>query len=586
LTDRPDGQLIGTKNGGAVNGGRVDDGSIREDGMSAFFDAHREVLERAVAAAAERGYWSAYPEMPSGKIYGETAKADADAAFAAMLGQAFQLSGHPADGGTVGAEASPFGRDLAIRYPAAKPATLVAASEKAGEAWARASVEDRVGVCLEILQRVNRQSFLMALAVQHTSGQAFPMAFQAGGPHAQDRGLEAVAYAFQEMSRIPGAVTWTKPQGKNDPIVLDKVYRIVPRGVALVIGCATFPTWNGYPGLFASLATGNTVIVKPHPAAILPLALTIRIGREVLAEAGYPADVLLLAADSAEAPVTKELVTDPAVAIIDFTGSPTFGRWVRENAAGKQVYTEEAGVNPVVIDSVADMRAALGNLAFSLSLYSGQMCTTPQNIFIPKDGVGTPEGRKSFDEVAQGLATAIDKLLGDPERAAGICGAIQNEATLARVEAARKLGAVVRDSADIAGQEGARTATPLLVAVNASDEHAYLEERFGPITFLVRCDSTQDALMRASTSARCRGAITAALYSTDEDVIVRAADLFAKAGVALSVNLTGGIFVNQSAAFSDYHVTGANPSGNACLTDAAFVANRFRVATMRRPKAA
>ena len=48
----------------------------------------------------------------------------------------------------------------------------------------------------------------------------------------------------------------------------------------------------------------------------------------------------------------------------------------------------------------------------------------------------------------------------------------------------------------------------------------------------------------------------------------------------------GGVFVNQNAAFSDYHVTGANPAGNACLCDSAFVANRFRVASLRRPVAA
>ena len=51
----------------------------------------------------------------------------------------------------------------------------------------------------------------------------------------------------------------------------------------------------------------------------------------------------------------------------------------------------------------------------------------------------------------------------------------------------------------------------------------------------------------------------------------------------LSINLTGGIYVNQSAAFSDYHVSGANPAGNACLTDAAFVAGRFRVVGIRQP---
>ena len=89
------------------------------------------------------------------------------------------------------------------------------------------------------------------------------------------------------MSRIPGISVWEKPQGKNDPIRMEKHFTVVPRGVALVIGCSTFPTWNGYPGLFASLATGNTVIVKPHPGAILPLAITVKVAREVLAEAGF-----------------------------------------------------------------------------------------------------------------------------------------------------------------------------------------------------------------------------------------------------------------------------------------------------------
>ena len=53
-------------------------------------------------------------------------------------------------------------------------------------------------------------------------------------------------------------------------------------------------------------------------------------------------------------------------------------------------------------------------------------------------------------------------------------------------------------------------------------------------------------------------------------------------GVALSINLTSGVFVNQSAAFSDFHGTGSNPAANSALTDAAYVANRFRVVQHRR----
>ena len=554
--------------------------------MSRFFEAHFALLDQAVSACRTRGYWSAYPEAASGKIYGETAKADADEAFKALLGKPLEL-GQPEER-RVGRETSPYGMALGITYPAAAAETLITASARAGEGWAQASIDDRAGVCLEILHRINRQSFLIASAVMHTSGQGFMMAFQAGGPHAQDRGLEAIAYAYDEMRRVPAAALWSKPQGKGDPINLDKTWRIVPRGVSLVIGCATFPTWNAYPAIFASLATGNSVIVKPHPGSILPLALTVRIGRDVLKEAGFDPNVLMLAADEADAPVTKELVTNPGVAIVDFTGSPAFGKWVRENAATEVVFTEEAGINPIVIDSTENFRGMCANVAFSLSLYSGQMCTAPQNVFIPAGGIETGDGRKSFDDVAKGIADAVDKLLGDPDRAAAILGSIQNEATLKRIEGARKLGAVVRDSTNVThvGFDKARTATPLIVAVDAKDEPAWGEERFGPISFVVKTQSTAESIALASSSAKRKGAITASLYSTDDRVIEQAADAFARAGVPLSVNLTGGIYVNQSAAFSDYHVTGANPAGNACLTDAAFVANRFRVATVRRQKAA
>ncbi len=551
-----------------------------------FFEAHRALLDQAVSASRTRGYWSAYPEIPSGKVYGETAKADAEAAFKALVGQPFDLDQPSAR--RVGREVSPYGMPLGITYPSADAAALIAASEKAGETWARAAVDTRAGVCLEILQRINRQSFLMANAVMHTTGQSFMMAFQAGGPHAQDRGLEAVAYAYDEMKRVPDAAHWSKPQGKADPLVLDKTWRIVPRGVSLVIGCATFPTWNGYPAIFASLATGNTVIVKPHPGAILPLALTVKIGRDVLKEAGFDPNVLMLAADEADAPVTKELATNPGVAIVDFTGSPAFGQWVRENAATDVVFTEEAGINSIVIDSTDNLRGLSGNIAFSLSLYSGQMCTAPQNIFVPAGGIETNEGHKSFDDVAAAIGTAIDKLLGDPERAAALLGAVQSEATVRRIEVARRLGRVVRDSGatPVPGFEKARTASPLLVAVDAKDEAAWGEERFGPIAFVIKTASTAESIALAAGSARRKGAITASLYSTNDAVIGEAEAAFARAGVALSVNLTGGVYVNQSAAFSDYHVTGANPAGNACLTDAAFVANRFRVAAVRRQRAA
>ncbi|MBD3763207.1 MAG: phenylacetic acid degradation protein PaaN [Rhodobacterales bacterium] len=546
--------------------------------MPDFFDLHRPTLQSAVRALASREYWTPYPEVPSGKIYGETARAEGEAAFAALLGADFELPGHPGQG-RLGAELSPHGPVLGIRYPAATPDELIAAAQAAAPALAAATPETRVGACLEALARLNRDSFLIGNATMHTTGQAFAMAFQAGGPHAQDRGLEAVAAAWAEMTRFAPTARWEKPQGKAAPIVLHKTWTLRPAGIALTIGCNTFPTWNSYPGLFASLATGNPVIVKPHPRAILPLALTVRILRQVLAEAGLPADAVLLAVDEPGAEVTRELATRPEVRLIDYTGSSAFGDWLRDNARQAQLFTEETGVNSVVIAATPDLDGMCANLAFALSLYSGQMCTSPQNIYIPAGGIETDKGHRSADEVAAALVAAIDALLSDPARAAGICGAIANPATADRARTMAQRGRVLRAGVT-AGEAG-----PLVLAVKAGDAVA-AQECFGPVAFVIATPDADSAIRQAADLAATRGAITAALYDTDDARIARAEAAFAAAGVNLSVNLTGNIYVNQSAAFSDFHVTGANPAGNASLTDTAFVATRFRRVMSRRLAAA
>jgi len=558
-------------------------------GMShPFFERHQAVLNGALKAIRERGYWSAYPEVPSGKVYGETAKDDGEAAFKGRLNKPFVID-QPSSKGTVGAETSPYGMTLGVTYPQVDLNLLLPASQKAMKSWGASDVETRTGVCLEILHRLNKQSFQLANAVMHTTGQGFMMAFQAGGPHAQDRGLEAVAYAYEEMKRVPESVTWQKQVSKTDVIRLDKTYRIVPRGVSAVIGCSTFPTWNSYPSLFASLVTGNAVVVKPHPGAILPLAITVEIARAVIKEAGFDPNVITLAADSIEKPITKELVTRPEVRIVDYTGGSHFGEWIEKNVTHAMVFTEKAGVNSMIIDSVDDLKAMTGNLAFSLSLYSGQMCTTPQNIYVPRGGIKVGGQTMSFDEVAKSIVGAVNWFLGDPKRAAEVLGAIQNEATAQRIDAAAKDGDDVLRASEKAVNEAypnARVRGPVILKVDAKDTKAFMREMFGPISYIIATDSTAQSIELATKSAKELGAITWGLYSTDCGVIDETEDAAAEAGVPLSVNLTGQIFVNQSAAYSDYHVTGCNPSGNATLTDAAFVASRFRVTQSRMPSAA
>ena len=546
-----------------------------------LFDKHRATLDGALNAIRTRGYWSAYPEMPSPKVYGETAQEDGKKAFDACVGNEFTLD-QPGRKGTVATEASPYGVALNVSYAKCDAQALIDAGLAAMPAWQKIGAEGRAGVCLEILDRINKKSFEVATAVMMTTGQGWMMAFQAGGPHAQDRGLEAVAYAYKEQAEVPAETIWEKPQGKNPPLVMKKHFEVVGRGVALVVGCGTFPTWNTYPGLFAALATGNAVIVKPHPNAILPAAMSVRIAREVLAENGLDANLVTMFVTDVPAE-TQALAKHPAVQSIDFTGGNAFGNWLYENCRGKQIYAELAGVNNIVIDSTDNYKGMLRNLAFTLSLYAGQMCTTTQAIFVPADGVDTPDGKVPFDQVAADLGAAVDKFLSDPAVATAVLGAIQSPDTLARIEAAGKWGEVVLASKKIDHPEfpNAEVRTPVLLKVDVANEAAWMEERFGPIAFVVKVADTAAAITRSERVVRDHGALTVGLYSTKQEVIDAMTAATMRSNVALSINLTGGVFVNQSAAYSDYHGTGGNPAANASYADSAFVANRFRVVQRR-----
>jgi phenylacetic acid degradation protein paaN len=549
---------------------------------SPYFDKHREKLDAAVAACASREYYSAFDESPSPRVYGESAAGEGKAAFDAWLGQEFPLE-TPGSEGTVSTERSPYGFDLGVSYPRAHDVDALISAATAGmKAWRDAGPEARVGVCIEILERLHARVFELANAVQHTSGQAFVMAFQAGGAHALDRALEAIAYAWVEMTRVPRTAIWEKP-GKV-PVKMEKTFTVVPRGVALVIGCNTFPTWNSWPGLFASLVTGNPVVVKPHPSAVLPLAITVQVCQEVLGEAGFDPHLVTLAAEDPADKLASSLALRPEVKLIDYTGGNAFGDWLEQNARQAVVFTEKAGVNTVVIDSTSSFGAMCQNLAFSFALYTGQMCTAPQNVYLPADGVETDEGVKSPAEVAAGIGAAFDKLLGDDARAVELLGGVVNDGVLQRLEAAPSKGEVYVASRTVThpAYADATVRTPTIIGLTAADSDVYEAECFGPVAYLIATSGTDQSIELFRDTVQRHGAMTASVYSTSDEVVERMRDAALDAGVALSENLLGGVFVNQSAAYSDFHGTGANPAANASYTDGAYVASRFRVVQSRR----
>lgn len=552
--------------------------------MSSWFEKHSATLEKALDACARRYSWTAYPESPSSRVHGSELPAQGKRAFEALLGNRFALD-LPGHEGWVGTELSPFSRrPLGIAYPRVNLEAVFAAARRALPAWRDAGVRERVGLCLEMLARWGDPLalFVNAHATMHTAGQSYIMAFAGCGANALDRGLEALAYAWKAMNDVPQRAVWERGFGGPEAARLEKSYRIMPRGPAVVITCATFPQWNGYPAVMANLATGNPVILKPHPNATLPVALFVKIARELLAEAGFDPDLVTMVAEDRDHQVTLELLRHPDAAIVDFTGSAHFGGWIEQNCRRAQVYTETSGCNSVLLESTDDLAATARAIAHSLCQASAQMCTSVQNIYIPDGGIRAGGEAVSFDAVCAALRDAVDHHVADPANAAVLCGALVNDGVAHTVGAMRAAGArrgrIVRESGPYAHPDypNARTGTPLMIAVDPSATDLYGEERFGPVSFLIRAPSRAAALADAVQHVRARGAITSHVYSTDEAFLREAVDAYQVAGASVACNLSG-MPINFAAAYSDFHVTGLTPAGNACLTDLAFVTSRFRI---------
>lgn len=542
-----------------------------------LFKKHEAALNNAIQALHARTFFAAFPEHPAPAVYGETADATGQQRFKDALGKKFDELLQPDPVAWGGEEESPYLQEpLNIEYPLFHPGTLVERSVAAFQQWRKVGYDHRAAILMESLDGMKSRFFEIAYATMHTTGQGYMMAFQASGPHAADRALEAIAAGYEELQRFPAKALWDKPMGKYN-VQLSKEWRAVPKGVALVVGCSTFPTWNSVTGIYGSLITGNTAIVKPHPGAILPIAIVVAEIQKVLKQNGIDPNVCQLAVDTFEKLITTELAEHPDVRLIDYTGSSTFGSYL-ESLPGKTVFTEKTGVNSIIIDSVDNVDKVAANIAFSLCLYSGQMCTAPQNILIPQTGVKTAAGSLSFDEFAQKIVDNINSLVDNPKAGPFVLGAIQNKRTCDRVTEAENLpGKVWLRSRRIENPmfKNARMVTPVVVEVDASRQDVYGKELFGPIALLIKTGSTDESIAIAQTMAREQGAISCGAYVTDQSIKEKIADQMALAATPVSFNLTGGIYMNQNAAFSDFHVTGGNPAGNASFTNPEYVTKRF-----------
>lgn len=551
----------------------------------ALFEKHLQQLRQALAAMENRVYWSPFRENPAN--FPQEVLEAGQQAFEAYRDASFYLD-QPGVVGRNGAETSPYGLRLNVSYPVCNPDALILAARTAMWPWVKAGPEARIGMCLEILDRLHEHGVEMAHAAMHTTGQSFSFAYDFSVAQAMDRGLEAVAYAYREMKQVPSRAHWTRPTAKGGSITMDKTFTPAPRGVGLVIACSTSPTWSAFPGIFASLATGNPVIVKPHMEVVLPLAITVAICRMTLKEFGFDPNLVSLLVDDETRSVARIAALKPEIRLIDYTGGRGLGDWLEENVHQAVLFSQEPCLNSVVVDSTDDYLGLLRNLAGTVCLYAGQLASTPRVILVSREGVRTPDGVVAAEQFARDLGLAMARLTEDPARAADLLGCLRSLQTVESFDQVRCMGDVLRDSTQIEHPQWpmARCYSPLLVRFDAQAARQFSSQYFGPFVFLGETSTTAEALALAERFMEEEGALAFGLHSTNEHVQEMAEDVSLRLGVPLHLNLTGNVLMNQPAAFADFYGTGANPAANCSFTDSAFVARRFFLVQSQRTASA
>jgi acyl-CoA reductase-like NAD-dependent aldehyde dehydrogenase len=358
----------------------------------------------------------------------------------------------------------------------------VAAASGAFEGWMQTPPAERQRVFLAAADILESRSEDVAKWLIEETGSAFGFAmFQ----------LHFVGGLLRQVAALPYA-----PTGEVIPSDLGQFAMGLRRPVGVVGAIAP---WNAAlilsaRSIAAPLALGNTVVLKP--SELSPYVGGVLWG-EIFGEAGLPAGVLNVVthAPGEAGPIGDELVENPAVRRINFTGSTQTGRRLAE-AAGRQlkrVVLELGGYNPLIILADADVDYAVDATAFGAFMHQGQICMSTRRILVE---------RPIADEFVQKLAEKTKTLkVGDPHEHDTVIGPLISESALelvsSRVDQAVQKGAKVLAGGEA---EGSAYRATLLTDVPPDSDFAQ-QETFGPVAAIEIVESADEAIARANATS-------------------------------------------------------------------------------------
>ena len=251
-------------------------------------------------------------------------------------------------------------------------AAAVDAADKAAAAWAARTPRDRAEILRTAYSLCIERRELLAEAIVRENGK----------PLAEARGEVTYSAEFfrwfsEEACRNLGSVSRAPASGARI-LVHHK-----PIGIGVLVTPWNFPLSMGARKIGPALAAGCTVVVKPAsetPVTMLLLA-------EILEEAGVPPGVVNVLPSRRSGALVKQMLDDPRVRIVSFTGSTEVGRVLLKAAADTVVNTgmELGGNAPFIVRADADIPAAIEGCMIAKMRNTGEACTAANRIYVHED---------------------------------------------------------------------------------------------------------------------------------------------------------------------------------------------------------
>jgi acyl-CoA reductase-like NAD-dependent aldehyde dehydrogenase len=417
----------------------------------------------------------------------------------------------PADGGATFDDHDPFTGDVVARVAAGTrvdASRAVAAAAEAFPGWWQTPPAEKQRVFLKAADVLESRAEEVAGWLTRETGSTFGFSmFQLHFVPGLFRQAAALTYA--PIGEVIPSDVGRFAMGLRRPVGV--VGAIAPWNAALILSARS---------IAAPLALGNAVVLKP--SELSPYSGGLLWG-EIFAEAGLPPGVLNVVthAPGEAAGIGDELVENPAVRRINFTGSSATGRRLAE-AAGrhlKRVVLELGGYNPLIVLADADIDYAVNASAFGAFMHQGQICMSTRRIIVE---------RPIAEQFTEALAAKTKTLrAGDPSEQDTIIGPLITAGALDLVKG-RVDDAVAKGATLLAGGEavGSCYRATLLADVPADSELAQ-EETFGPVAAIEVVDSADEAVERANATA----------YGLSSGIITQDADR----GLALAQQIDAGI---------------------------------------------